>query len=61
MMPISNCKELIQTLNWDNEKRNNERLYIWNFEPLDCLITKIKERFRDRVLTHEVRQIFYLD
>lgn len=39
----------------------DEYLYIWNFEPLDCLITKTKERFRDRVLTHEERQMFYLD
>lgn len=29
MMPISNYKELIQTLNWDDEKRNNERWYIF--------------------------------
>ena len=29
MMPISNYKELIQTLNWDEEKRNNERWYIF--------------------------------
>ena len=28
-MPISNYKELIQTLNWDDEKRNNERWYIF--------------------------------
>ena len=29
MNPISNYKELIQTLNWDEEKRNNERWYIF--------------------------------
>ena len=29
MMPISNYKELIQTLNWDTEKRTNERWYIF--------------------------------
>ena len=29
MMPISNYKELIQTLNWDDKKRNNERWYIF--------------------------------
>ena len=29
MMPISNYKELIQTLNWDDEKRRNERWYIF--------------------------------
>ena len=29
MMPISNYKELIQTLNWDDEKRNNEKWYIF--------------------------------
>ena len=29
MMPISNYKELIQTLNWDVDKRNNERWYIF--------------------------------
>ena len=29
MMPISNYKELLQTLNWDEEKRNNERWYIF--------------------------------
>lgn len=28
-MPISNYKELIQTLNWDEEKRNYERWYIF--------------------------------
>lgn len=29
MMPISNYKELIQTLNWDKNKRNYERWYIF--------------------------------
>lgn len=29
MMPISNYKELIQTLNWDENKRNYERWYIF--------------------------------
>ena len=29
MMPISNYKELIQILNWDDKKRNNERWYIF--------------------------------
>lgn len=29
MMPISSYKELIQTLNWDNEKRDHERWYIF--------------------------------
>lgn len=29
MKPISNYKELIQTLNWDDEKRINERWYIF--------------------------------
>ncbi len=28
-MPISSIKELINTLNWDNEKRNQERWYIF--------------------------------
>lgn len=28
-MPISNYKKLIQTLNWDDEKRNNDRWYIF--------------------------------
>lgn len=28
-MPISNYKELIQTLNWDDDKRNKERWYIF--------------------------------
>lgn len=29
MMPISNYKELIETLNWDYDKRRNERWYIF--------------------------------
>lgn len=29
MMPISNYKELIETLNWDEQKRNSERWYIF--------------------------------
>ncbi len=29
MMPISSYKELIHSLNWDDERRNNERWYIF--------------------------------